>query len=287
MNFRKLEVTGFKSFADKIELVFETGTTAIVGPNGCGKSNIADAIKWALGEQSAKALRCDRMEDLIFNGGANRRQLGMAEVCLTVSNPDKTLDTDYADVEISRRLFRSGDSEYNMNRNRCLLKDIQELFMDTGLGLSSYSIMEQGHIDMILNSSAQDRRLILEEAAGITKFRHRKRTSLRKMEATEQNLVRVNDILFELERQVASLKRQASKARRYQDYHDELKGLDTKLSLRKYHSLAVEFKNIQSKLTSSDDEMRSISTTITKLEAELEAPRLEIKIGRASCRERV
>lgn len=276
MNFRKLELTGFKSFADKIELVFETGTTAIVGPNGCGKSNIADAIKWALGEQSAKALRCEKMEDLIFNGGATRRPLGMAEVRLTMSNSDKTLPTEYTDVEIGRRLFRSGESEYNMNRNRCLLKDIQELFMDTGLGLSSYSIMEQGHIDMILNSSPQDRRLILEEAAGITKFRHRKRTSLRKLDATEQNLLRVNDIIYELERQVASLKRQASKARRYQNYHTELKELDTKLSLRKYGALASEFRNVQNKLTGSDDEMRSISTDTTKLEAELEARRLEI-----------
>ena len=276
MNFRKLELTGFKSFADKIELVFETGTTAIVGPNGCGKSNIADAIKWALGEQSAKALRCNKMEELIFNGGSNRRQLGMAQVSLTISNSEKILPSEYTDVEIGRRLFRSGESEYNMNRNRCLLKDIQELFMDTGLGLSSYSIMEQGHIDMVLNSSPQDRRLILEEAAGITKFRHRKRTSLRKLEATEQNLVRVNDILFELERQVASLKRQASKARRYQNYHNELKELDTKLSLRKYRSLAMEFKNIQNKLTGSDDEMRSILASVTRLEAELEAHRLEI-----------
>lgn len=274
MNFRKMEVTGFKSFADKIELVFETGTTAIVGPNGCGKSNIADAIKWALGEQSAKALRCDKMEGLIFNGGANRRPLGLAEVALTMTNTGKTLPTEYNDVEVSRRLYRSGESEYSMNRKRCLLKDIQELFMDTGLGLSSYSIMEQGHIDMILNSSAQDRRLILEEAAGITKFRHRKRTSLRKLEATEQNLVRINDILYELERQVASLKRQASKARRYQTYHDELKELDTKLSLRKYYSLATDFKNTQDKLTSADDEMQSISASITKLEAELETHRL-------------
>jgi len=276
LNFRKLEVTGFKSFADKIEIVFEPGTTAIVGPNGCGKSNICDAIKWALGEQSAKSLRCERMEDLIFNGGSARRQLGMAQVALTVTNDNGSLSSEYSEVEVGRRLFRSGESEYQMNRNRCLLKDIQELFMDTGLGINSYSLMEQGHIDLILNSSPQDRRLILEEAAGITKFRHRKRTSLRKLEATEQNLLRVNDILYELKRQVGSLKRQASKARRYQSYHAELKGLDTKLSLRKYRSLIMEFKNTQDKLTGSDDKMRSISASMTKLEAELEAHRLEI-----------
>jgi chromosome segregation protein len=276
LNFRKLQVTGFKSFADKIELVFEPGTTAVVGPNGCGKSNICDAIKWALGEQNARTLRCDKMESIIFNGGSNRHPLGMAEVSLVISNSQKLLPTDYTEVEISRRLFRSGESEYYINRNKSLLKDIQELFMDTGLGLNSYSIMEQGHIDMILNSSPQERRLILEEAAGITKFRHRKKTSLKKLEATEQNLVRVNDILYELERQVSSLKRQASKARRYQKYHQELKNLDTELSLRKYHILIAGSKDIQKQLTGLDDKMRSHSGDITKLEADLESHRLKI-----------
>ena len=276
MNFRKLEVTGFKSFADKVEVVFEPGTTAIVGPNGCGKSNICDAIKWALGEQSARSLRCDKMESVIFNGGSTRRPLGMAQVSLTISNSNKILPVDYTEVEVSRRLFRSGESEYYLNRNRCLLKDIQEIFMDTGLGVNSYSIMEQGHIDLILNSTPQNRRLILEEAAGITKFRHRKKTALRKLEATEQNLVRVNDILYELERQVSSLKRQASKARRYQGYLAELKELDTKLSLRKYGVLLSQFKAAQDSITDSDDKMRSISAAIKKLEAELEEHRLEI-----------
>ena len=276
MNFRKLELTGFKSFADKIELVFEPGTTAIVGPNGCGKSNICDAIKWVLGEQSARSLRCEKMEDVVFNGGSTRRPLGMAQVSLSISNSRKILPTDYSEVEISRRLFRSGESEYYMNKNRCLLREIQEMFMDTGLGANSYSLMEQGHIDLILNSSPQDRRLILEEAAGITKYRHRKRTSLRKLEATEQNLLRVKDILYELERQVESLKRQASKARRYQRYHAELKDLDTKLNLRKYRALVMEFKDTEDKITDSDDKMRSISAALTKLEAELEAFRLEI-----------
>ncbi len=276
MNFRKLEVTGFKSFADKVEVVFEPGTTAIVGPNGCGKSNICDAIKWALGEQSARSLRCDKMESVIFNGGSTRRPLGMAQVSLTISNSNKILPVDYTEVEVSRRLFRSGESEYHLNRNRCLLKDIQEIFMDTGLGVNSYSIMEQGHIDLILNSTPHDRRLILEEAAGITKFRHRKKTALRKLEATEQNLVRVNDILYELERQVSSLRRQASKARRYQGYLAELRELDTKLSLRKYGVLLSQFKDAQDEVTGSDDRMRSISAAIRKLEAELEEHRLEI-----------
>jgi len=276
LNFRKLEVTGFKSFADKIEVEFEPGTTAIVGPNGCGKSNICDAIKWALGEQNARILRCEKMESLIFNGGSTRQQLGMAQVTLTIANSGKILPTEYTDVEIARRLFRSGESEYYINRKRCLLKDIQEIFMDTGLGVNSYSLMEQGHIDMILNSTPQERRLILEEAAGITKFRNRKKSALRKLESTEQNLVRINDILFELEKQVASLKRQASKARRYQNYHNELKEMDTNLSLYRYGALTKEFKAVQEKMVDSDDRTRAISTGITKLEADLETYRLEM-----------
>lgn len=276
MNFRRLEVTGFKSFADKVELTFEQGITAVVGPNGCGKSNIADAIKWALGEQNAKVLRCDKMEDLIFNGGSSRRALGMSQVSLTLLNTDGQIEAEYKEIEVERRYFRSGESEYYLNRNRCLLKDIHEIFMDTGLGVNSYSIMEQGHIDLILNSSPQDRRLIIEEAAGITKYRHRKKTTLKKLESTEQNLLRINDILHELEQQVASLKRQEARARTYQRYYTELKSLDTILSRRKYDNLIIELKNSQNKVIALDDKTGSISANNTKLEAELEALRLEI-----------
>jgi len=276
LNFRRLEVTGFKSFADKAELALEPGITAVVGPNGCGKSNIADAIKWALGEQNAKALRCEKMEDLIFNGGSVRRPLGMSQVSLVILNDDKKFDTEYTEVEIERRFFRSGEGEYYINRNRCLLKDIHELFMDTGLGINSYSIMEQGHIDLILNSNPQDRRLIIEEAAGITKFRHRKKTTLKKLEATEQNILRINDILHELEQQVASLKRQESRARTYQRYYSDLKSLDTTLSRRRYENLLSELGNTDNKVTDLDDKARSISTNTTKLESDLEKLRLEI-----------
>ncbi|MBD3182231.1 AAA family ATPase, partial [Candidatus Poribacteria bacterium] len=285
MNFRKLEVTGFKSFADKIEVIFEPGITAIVGPNGCGKSNICDAIKWVLGEQSSKSLRCDKMESVIFNGTENRRALGMAQVYLNIESPDDSLSTDYTEVQIGRRLFRSGESEYYINRNRCLLKDIQEMFMDTGLGVNSYSIMEQGHIDMILNSSPQERRLILEEAAGITKFKHRKRESLKKLEATEQNLLRVNDILVELEQQVSSLRRQASKARRYQDYHTELKELDTKLGSYRYNKLLSNLQEAKKKITDSDDRSQAISTAVNNLEAALEDHRLTITKSETSLNE--
>jgi chromosome segregation protein len=152
LNFSRMEITGFKSFADRAELAFEPGITAVVGPNGCGKSNIADAIKWALGEQSAKALRCEKMEDLVFNGGSARRALGMSQVSLVILNTDKKLDSEYTEIEVERRFFKSGESEYYINRNRCLLKDIHELFMDTGLGINSYSIMEQGHIASYLTA---------------------------------------------------------------------------------------------------------------------------------------
>ncbi len=276
MNFRKLEIVGFKSFADKLEIIFEPGITAVVGPNGCGKSNIGDAIKWALGEQNARALRCEKMEDIIFNGGATRYPLGLSQVSLTISDVNGSMKTQYSEIEIERRLFRSGESEYYINRNRCLLKDIQELFMDTGLGINSYSIMEQGHIDMILNSNPQDRRLILEEAAGITKYRHRRRTALKKLEATEQNLLRINDILYELEQQVASLKRQDAKARAYQRYYNELKSLDITLNRRKYKIAKSELDSIATRIFALDDRIRSISTVTVKTEAELENLRLMI-----------
>ncbi len=276
LNFRRMEIIGFKSFADKAELEFEPGITAVVGPNGCGKSNIADAIKWALGEQNAKTLRCEKMEDLIFNGGSSRRPLGMSQVSLVILNTDKKIDSEYTEIEIERRFFKSGESEYYINRNRCLLKDIHELFMDTGLGVNAYSIMEQGHIDLILNSSPQDRRLILEEAAGITKYRHRKKTALKKLENTEQNILRINDIIYELEQQVASLKRQESRARTYQRYYSELKSLDTILSKRRYRSLLAELNGIDKKIIDLEDKANSLSANATKLEAELERLRLEI-----------
>lgn len=276
MNFRRLEIIGFKSFADRLEIVFEPGITAIVGPNGCGKSNISDAIKWVLGEQNPRSIRCEKMEDLIFNGGANRRPLGMAQVTLTISNQNKEIPSEYTEIEIERRFFRSGESEYYINRNRCLLKDIQDLFMDTGLGANSYAIMEQGHIDLILNSSPQDRRLILEEAAGITRFRHRKRTAIKKLEATEQNITRLNDIIVELEQQVNSLKRQEAKARTYQRYYNELKKLDLIISKRKYMSELHQLERLNTALAEIDDKENALVSSISSVEAEIELKKLEM-----------
>lgn len=226
MHFKQLELVGFKSFADKTLIEFEQGVTAIVGPNGCGKSNVSDAIRWVLGEQSAKSLRGAQMEDVIFNGSAEKEPLGLAEVSLTLSNEDRSLPIDYDEVTITRRLFRSGDSEYLLNRNVVRLKDIHEMLMGTGIGADDYSVIEQGKMDRILNSKPEDRRAIFEEAAGITKFKSKKKEALRKLEQTEQNLLRVNDIIVEVKRQIGSIERQARKAELYKAEFEKLKDLE-------------------------------------------------------------
>src|ERR1041385_4250051 len=206
MYLKNLTALGFKSFADKTTLNFLPGVTAIVGPNGCGKSNVSDAIRWVLGEQSAKALRGGEMADVIFNGTDGRKPLGMAEVSLTIGGVDEEnlrasgVEMAYNEVTITRRVFRDGGSEYFINKTPCRLKDIQQLFMGTGVGRTSYSIMAQGNITQILSSKPEDRRLVFEEAAGITKFKAQKKEALRKLESTEQNLLRVADLIKEVKR---------------------------------------------------------------------------------------
>jgi chromosome segregation protein len=227
MHLQSLELFGFKSFADKIVIDFHEGVTAIVGPNGCGKSNILDAIKWVLGEQSAKSLRGGEMADVIFNGTDNRKPLSFAEASLTFTDCASELNVDWHDVRVTRRVYRDGNSEYLLNKTVCRLKDIQSLFADTGVARSAYSMMEQGKIDMILSSRPEDRRAIFEEAAGITKYKSQKKEALRKLEATEANLLRIGDVIKEVKRQIGSLQRQAGKARRYQALHADLRVLET------------------------------------------------------------
>ena len=240
MHLQSLELLGFKSFADKTTFNFHEGITAIVGPNGCGKSNVLDAVRWVLGEQSAKSLRGDEMADVIFNGSDMRKPVGFAEVSVTFGNCAKELEVDWHDVRVTRRVYRDGNSEYFLNKTPCRLRDIQNLFADTGVARAAYSMMEQGKIDMVLSSRPEDRRAVFEEAAGITKYKTQKRDAMRKLEATEANLLRIGDIIKEVKRQIGSLQRQAGKARRYQALHADLRVLDTHHSHKQLDSLKAE-----------------------------------------------
>jgi chromosome segregation protein len=226
MHLRALKLNGFKSFADAIDLRFDKGVTAVVGPNGCGKSNIADAIRWVLGEQSAKALRGGKMHDVIFEGTDKRKPLPMCEVSLLLTDCEEQLGTEFNEIEITRRVSRDGGSDYLINGRPSRLKDIQKLFMDTGIGRTSYSIMAQGQIDQILSSKPEERRAVFEEAAGITKYKSQRREAMSKLERVDLNLSRVNDVIAEVGRQINSLRRQASKALRYKRLNHRLRHLD-------------------------------------------------------------
>jgi len=239
MYFKQIEIVGFKSFMNKTKLKFEPGVTAIVGPNGCGKSNVVDAMKWVLGDQSAKSMRSSIMQDVIFNGTERQDPLNVAEVSLTLSNEDRALPVDYDEVTISRRLYRSGESEYLLNKTPVRLTDVRNLILGTGIGTSSYSIVEQGRMDMILSSKPEERRHIFEEASGITLYKAKKREAMLKLDRTKENLVRINDIVREVERQINSIERKARKAERYKGRYDQLKDLETKLSYKKYKELST------------------------------------------------
>src|SRR5436190_9588858 len=223
MYLKNLTMLGFKSFGDKTSLNFQPGITAIVGPNGCGKSNVADSIRWVLGEQSAKALRGGKMQDVIFEGADTRKPAQMCEVALLLTDCEKQLGSQFHEIEIMRRVHRDGQSEYYFNGQACRLKDIQKLFMDTGVGRTSYSIMAQGHIDQILSSKPEERRAVFEEAAGITKYKSQRREAMGKLALTDQNLARVADVIGEVGRQIGSLRRQASKAMRYKRLNHRLR----------------------------------------------------------------
>ncbi len=255
---------GFKSFADSIELTFGDGITAIVGPNGSGKSNISDAVRWVLGEQSAKTLRGSKMEDVIFNGTQTRKRLGFAEVCLKLDNKDRHFNLDFDEISVTRKVFASGDSQYMINDAPCRLKDIHEIFMDTGLGRDGYSMIGQGKIDEILSSKSEDRRQIFEEAAGISKYRYRKEEAERKLRHTDENLDRVADIIGELEVQIGPLEHQAEKAKKYLNLRDKLRVYDVNAALR-----IVERSRTQSVVL--EEKLKTAGDHLAKVQAELSA----------------
>lgn len=249
LHLKKLEVQGFKSFAEKIVLEFNSGITAVVGPNGSGKSNISDAIRWVLGEQSAKTLRGGKMEDVIFAGTEHRKPLGFAEVSLYFDNADRTLPIDYSEVTVTRRVYRSGESEYKINKTNCRLKDITELFLDTGIGKDGYSIIGQGRVDEILSTKSEERRHIFEEASGIMKYKLKKQEAEKKLEMTRQNLLRINDIILELESQLEPLKEQADKAKRYLSLRDSLKELEVSVFVENISKTKSKMQEIENDYT--------------------------------------
>ena len=278
MYLKSLKAIGFKSFADKTTLNFEPGITAVVGPNGCGKSNISDAIRWVLGEQSAKALRGGEMSDVIFSGTdgvRGRKPTSMAEVSLTIGDIDEEnlkaagVDLSFTEVTVTRRVFRDGGSEYFLNNTACRLRDVQQLFMGTGVGRNSYSIMAQGQITRIIQSRPQERRMVFEEAAGITKFKQQKKEALRKLDYTEQNLLRLEDTIREVKRQIGSLQRQAGKARRYQKILDELRELETRLARHEFDALDADLQRVTEEVNGIRDQLENHSSGILEEEAAL------------------
>ena len=265
----RLELQGFKSFVDKTALQFGDGVTGVIGPNGCGKTNVSDAIRWVMGEQSAKQLRGDSMEDIIFNGCPSRKPLGMAEVHLTFKNDRGILPTEYSEVTISRRVFRSGMSEYFLNKTPCRLKDIRDLFFDTGMGSHAYSVIERAMVDNVLSDNSGHRRFLFEEASGITKYKARKKEALNKLDATDGDLTRLNDIVFEIERELRSLARQVGKARKYQRLRDEIRDLDLQLTAGHVESLKARETEAKEQWQEEAVRREGVTAELDKLEASL------------------
>ena len=276
MYLKRIEIKGFKSFAVHTEMAFVPGITAVVGPNGSGKSNVSDAIRWVLGEQSARTLRGGKMEDVIFAGSDSRHAVNFCEVSLTLDNSDGELPISFSEVTVTRRLYRSGDSEYYLNRQPCRLKDIAELLMDTGLGKEAYSIIGQGRIDEILSTKAEDRRGIFEEAAGIVKFKVRKGESERKLDETEQNLARLNDIIFELKEQVGPLSEQAEKAKTYRELREQLKQCEVGLYVYNIASVHKEWEHAGEQLQQLEEALAA-ETALKQKELEMEQQKWQLE----------
>ncbi len=276
MQLAKLEIKGFKSFADKITINFDEGITGIVGPNGCGKSNIVDSIRWVLGEQKTSALRSEKMENVIFNGTSGRSALQMAEVSLTINNTKNILPTEYAQITITRRLYRSGESEYLLNGVTCRLKDITNLFMDTGVASNSYAIIELGMVDDLLNDKDNSRRMLFEEAAGISKFKKRKKETLKKLEDTDTDLERVEDLLFEIEKNMKSLEKQAKQTENYYKIKEEYKERSIGLAKVVVNKQKEKFNTINQQVQGENDRKIGLTTDIAEKEANIEKSKAEL-----------
>ena len=277
MYLKSIEVHGFKSFANKLKFQFHNGITGIVGPNGSGKSNVGDAVRWVLGEQSVKQLRGSNMQDVIFSGTENRKPLGFAMVAITLDNSDHQLPVDYNEVTVTRRLYRSGESEYLINGTACRLRDVKELFYDTGIGKEGYSIIGQGQIDKILNGKPEERRELFDEAAGIVKFKRRKLAAQKKLEDENNNLTRINDILSELTRQVGPLERQSEKAKIYLKKRDELKQLDINMFLLEKERMSGQLKEVENKILISDHDMETVKGKLEQIRTEYEKIEQELE----------
>jgi chromosome segregation protein len=279
MKIKRLEIAGFKSFVDKVFLDFQQGITGVVGPNGCGKSNIVDAIRWAMGEQNVRHLRGRAMEDIIFGGCETRKPHGMAQVSIIFDNSARSCPSAYKEfneIMVTRCLYRNGDSEYRINKTPCRLLDITELFMDTGVGARAYSIIEQGKVGMLISAKPEERRVLIEEVAGVTKYKSRKKTALRKMDATRQNLVRLNDLIVEVRRQMGSLKRQAQRAEKFRELRAELKSIELALSGSRYQKLQVEAELVAAKERGQGDELLRRDNRLAEDELQLEERQLQL-----------
>src|SRR6187455_300501 len=276
MQLAKLEIKGFKSFADKIVINFDEGITGIVGPNGCGKSNVVDSIRWVLGEQKTSALRSEKMENVIFNGTSGRAPQQLAEVSLTINNTKNLLPTEYAQVTITRRLYRSGESEYLLNGVECRLKDITNLFLDTGVASNSYAIIELGMVDDILNDRDNSRRMLFEEAAGISKFKKRKKETLKKLEDTDADLERVEDLLFEIEKNMKSLEKQAKQTEQYYKIKEDYKDKSINLAKVVVNKQKEMFNSLNKKIEAENDRKISLTADISEKEALIEKAKAEL-----------
>ena len=277
MYLKSIEVQGFKSFANKIKFDFHNGITGIVGPNGSGKSNVADAVRWVLGEQRVKQLRGGSMQDVIFSGTENRKPLSYASVAITLDNSDHKLPVEYQEVTVTRKLYRSGESEYLINGAACRLKDINEMFYDTGIGKEGYSIIGQGQIDRILSGKPEEKRELFDEAAGIVKFKRRKNLSLKKLEEERMNLTRVNDILKELEKQLGPLEKQSETAREYLKRKEELKTYDINMFLLEEERLRERIRDVGEKYEIASSEMEESGNRYEQMKSEYEAIEEEVE----------